>query len=57
MLAEAVMAASEQRVTDRQIPAHQSRRKKKTADNPVMKLEEDLLRASHGIEAELYQDL
>lgn len=56
MLAEAVMAANEQKMSDRQIPA-QSRRKKKAADNPVMKLEEDLLRASHGIDAELYQDL
>lgn len=59
MLAEAVMAASEQRVSDtvRQIPAHHSRHKKKAADNCIMKLEEDLLQASHGIEAELYQDL
>ena len=57
MLAEAVKAASEQNMPDRHIAAHQSKRKMKAAQYPVMRLEEDLLRASHGIEAELYQDL
>ena len=57
MLAEAVRTASKQRASDRNIAAHQSKRKKKAAHDPVMRLEEDLLRASHGIEAELYQDL
>ena len=57
MLAEAVRAAVEQKTPGRHIAAHQSKRKKKAAQNPVMRLEEDLLRASHGIEAELYQDL
>lgn len=57
MLAEAVKAAGEQKTSDRHIAAHQSKRKNKAAQNPVTRLEEDLLRASHGIEAELYQDL
>ena len=57
MLAEAVRAAGQQNVSDRHIAAHQSKRKKKAAQNPVMRLEEDLLRASQGIEAELYQEL
>ena len=57
MLAEAVRAAGEQTMSGKHIAAHQSKRKKKAAQNPVMRLEEDLLRASQGIEAELYQDL
>lgn len=57
MLAEAVRAAGDQSMPDRHIAAHQSKRKQKAAQNPVMRLEKDLLRASHGIEAELYQDL
>ena len=55
MLAEALSTSEKQSST--QIVAHNSRRKKKAAIDPVTKLEEDLLRASHGIEAELYQDL
>lgn len=57
MLAEAVRTASKQKSPDRHIAAHQSKRKKKAAYDPVVRLEEDLLRASHGIEAELYQDI
>jgi len=45
------------RHSDTHIAAHQGRRRKKAAADPVARLEEDLLRASHGIEAELYQDL
>lgn len=56
-LAEAISAACQQQRLGSHIAAHQGRRKKKAAMDPVMRLEEDLLRASHGIEAELYQDL
>lgn len=55
MLAEAVRTANEQKTSGRNIAAHHSKRKKKAAHDPVMRLEEDLLRASHGIEAELYE--
>ena len=55
MLAEAVAAVKTQTRPDRHIAAQQSKRKKKM--DPVTKLEKELLRASHGIEAELYQDL
>lgn len=57
MLAEAVTATSAPKKSDRHIAAHQGKRRKKAAQDPVTRLEEDLLRASHGIEAELYQHL
>ena len=57
MLAEAVSIASAQSTSDRHIAAHQGKRRKKVAQDPVTRLEKDLLRASHGIEAQLYQDL
>ena len=57
MLAEALSTSSVSNQTSRQIGAHHSRRRKKAALDPVTRLEEDLLRASHGIEAEMYQDL
>ena len=57
MLAEALSTASAPKQTSMQISAQHSRRRKKVALDPVAKLEEDLLRASHGIEAEMYQDL
>lgn len=57
MLAEAASSSSGQQTSDRHIAAHQGKRKKRVAQNPVTRLEKDLLRASHGIEAELYQDL
>ncbi len=55
MLAEAISTASTSKHSDTHIAAHQGRRRKKAAADPVARLEE--LRASHGIEAELYQDL
>ncbi|KAL0020086.1 hypothetical protein WJX79_009298 [Trebouxia sp. C0005] len=57
VLAEAISTAGTKKHSDIHIAAHQGRRRKKAAADPVAKLEEDLLRASHGIEAELYQDL
>lgn len=57
MLAEAISTASRKSRSDTRIAAHEGRRRKKAAVDPVTRLEEDLLRASHGIEAELYQDL
>lgn len=57
MLAEAISTAGTRKHSDVHIAAHQGRRRKKAAADPVARLEEDLLRASHGIEAELYQDL
>ena len=57
MLAEALSTASAPKQSSMQISAQHSRRRKKAALDPVAKLEEDLLRASHGIEAEMYQDL
>ena len=57
MLAEAISTAGIRKHSDIHIAAHQGRRQKKAAADPVARLEEDLLRASHGIEAELYQDL
>lgn len=57
VLAEAVTAASVHKQPIKSIAAHQGWRRKKAVIDPVIRLEEDLLRASHGIEAELYQDL
>ncbi|DBA92530.1 TPA: hypothetical protein ACH3X1_002761 [Trebouxia sp. C0004] len=57
VLADAISTADTRKHPDNHIAAHQERRRKKAAADPVARLEEDLLRASHGIEAELYQDL
>ena len=57
MLADAISMAGTRKDSGIHIAAHQGRRRKKAAADPVARLEEDLLRASHGIEAELYQDL
>ena len=57
MLAEALSTKGSAKQASIQIGAHHTRRRKKGIIDPVSKLEEDLLRASHGIEAELYQDL
>ena len=57
VLVEAISAASKSLQSGGHIAAHQGKRRKKAAMDPVSKLEEDLLRASHGIEAELYLDL
>ena len=56
MLADAVTAARAQN-GNKHIAAHQGKRRKKAAQDPLQRLEEDLLRASHGIDAELFQDL
>ena len=57
MLADAISTAGTRKDSGIHVAAHQGRRRKKAAADPVARLEEDLLRASHGIEAELYQDL
>jgi len=57
VLAEAISTAGTRKHSDVHIASHQGRRRKKAAADPVARLEEDLLRASHGIEAELYRDL
>ena len=57
MLAEALSKQNNDKQASLQIGAHHSRRRRKAPLDAVTRLEEDLLRASHGIEAELYQDL
>lgn len=57
-LADAVTASARQQSrSSNRIAAQHSKRRREPSGNPVTRLEEDLLRASHGIEAELYEGL
>lgn len=55
-LAEAIHSRQHVR-SNEQLVAQHTRRRRKAAANPVSRLEEDLLQASRGLEAELYEDL